>query len=226
MNYIPVSLVSAFAGRHPYKPWKEAADDIISQYFPHLIESEEEIKEENQEITPEKLKEYQEVTTSVNFITPTVLTQEETSQAIKDRGIILEEDTVTRLYANPEMRDLYGVFKLCRQVQVKGSFKFGKDQPVEQGDYTLSGRIDGVIWNRCIIEIKNRCEVFSDNSYDIDQLVVYMILFPVKLPGRLIQQKDGELSIGKEITWNTAWKIWKEIKAKIDRHLKKMNDNL
>lgn len=211
--YIPVHL--AFAGRHPYKTFSTSQDD-------------QEIREKIA-----STKEYKDQIESVIYTPSNTFTKEEQAVVNQDRGTFLESHTITQLYSHPKLCRAYGLslkdgryseIKISRQVAVIKYFKIGGDPMGYNKEcvdgYVISGQIDGMIWNKCIIEIKNRTSKFMEPQYDLDQLITYMILYPIPLPGRLVQQLNGEIKIGKEIPFEYACQVWRdEIKPKIDENI-------
>jgi len=224
IEYIPVSLVSAIAGRNPYIPWKHGISMLLEKYYPAiwneiLCENGEEEQEEII-LKGEKLQQYNEIIQATEITKELILNEKEYQLAIVDRGTLMEEDTISRLVYNEEMKSLYKNFKINRNVSVSGIFPYFK----------ISGMMDGVIWNKCILEIKNRANRFLTEdqcSYDIDQLVMYIVLFTIPLSGRLIQQYNGQLQIGREITYKEAYSRWiNEIKPKLEKHINIANKQL
>jgi hypothetical protein len=241
ITYIPVSLVSALAGRHSCKRWQDAVLQLLQNYYPSILDEIDSLREEDssdseKEVTDNDIRigiqeksliEYNETITNPIYVEPTSLDEQEKQLVRKDRGTFLETDTISRLVGNQTLKNAYNLpaIKINRQVGVSRSFTY-----VSNGTniaYTISGAIDGVIWNKCILEIKNRCHHFMEPGYDIDQLTMYIVLFSIPLPGRLVQQYDGEICIGDEIPYKDAVAKWQnDIKPSLDKRLVKLNKKL
>lgn len=228
IDYIPVSMVSAVAGRHKYIPWKQAICNLLMAYFPDIWQqiNKHDVKDIKETITtdPVKLEEYKQIVTDkIKINEVKTLNRDECQVAVIDRGVLMEEDTIGRLMSSKRMKKLYDVFKINRQVSVSAIFNTGLDN-----EYRISGIIDGIIWNKCIIEIKNRIRpINGEPVHDLDQLRLYMVLFGIPLPGRLIQQYAGEIVIGDELAFQDAKNIWQnEIRPALERHLAIANKHI
>lgn len=140
------------------------------------------------------------------------------SISLKDRGTNLEYSTVDFLKSRPKiLKDRYGKYFLEEQVYIKRYFStdqnsdplgYDKYPKIKGIIYTISGSVDALIPDMCVLEIKNRQNEFMEPSYDIDQLCVYMII--LKLDGRLVQQFQDFVKIGKKIKYQNAEKRWIE----------------
>ena len=239
ITYIPVSLVSALAGRHACKTWQDATLQLLQAYYPSILEQIYSLREEDSSqsekdiiiddetirttIQEKSLVEYNATVTSAIYAEPVTFNEQEKELVRKDRGTFLETDTISRLITNTTLKTFYNLpaIKINRQVGVSKFFS------INNMSYTISGAIDGVIWNRCILEIKNRCHHFMEPGYDIDQLTMYIVLFSIPLPGRLVQQYDGEILVGDEISYADAVSKWQnDIKPALEKRLLKLNRRL
>lgn len=133
-----------------------------------------------------------------------------------DRGTVLEDVTISSLN-----------FITRRQVFVQRWFCFDELQGYlkkpSKWDYTISGYIDGMSKDDHIYEIKNRKNRFFVPQYDIDQLIVYIILYQENLSGSLVQQFEGEIKIGPVLSYEVAVEFWKDIKPLLDNTIKEIN---
>lgn len=292
--YLPVSLVSAFCGRHTYKTQHQAFSELLQRYNPIIwkeikrraikerdvytpnidflrdtipdlgidstrsnkdnykqlvslpkvakalasvdkvkVDTEERVKNAVTEIEHEvtvrkeliKTKEYKQAVEAVSMTEQEPDSQmDERSKKVrtiiaKDRGTNLEKSTATTLG------------KVKKQVAVQRWFDDTKTtgflQRPKEYTFMISGFIDAIDQEKeMIYEIKNRTNRFFVPQYDIDQLVIYMILFPQKWSGSLVQQYNGDTLIDPTITYGEARKMWKEIRYEIIDSITELNEIL
>lgn len=154
---------------------------------------------------------------------------------VKTRGTNLEYDTFDKLKNNAALVALYKNYALMKPNRLfKRYFAVGKDPHGRQYDvmgqvypinskcsYTISGRIDGAVYCngevKALIEIKNRRSSFFQPQYDIDQVIIYMIIHPeLDTNGHLVEQMNGEVRVHPPISYQTAVNEWKKLKPLID----------
>jgi hypothetical protein len=298
-TYVPVSYVSAFAGRHKWNSFEdtfllilkkyrkndfvklvETAEqdhiykqnvDLIRKKFPDLdyneelsatqnynklilnkkvckylnkleikeVKVEKKIQEQIEEEVKEKIvekAEYKEfIKDSKGDIKVPIIEDHAPeivkSIVLKDRGTLLEDDTIGFIRSWPKiLKNRHGKYDVQEQVYVKKYFSTDKNSnplgyekyPKVKGIiYTISGKIDALLPD-CILEIKNRQNHFMEPQYDIDQLITYIII--LGLNGRLIQQFQDYIKIGRRIKYKNAEKEWIEsLKPSLDKAIIKAN---
>jgi hypothetical protein len=135
------------------------------------------------------------------------------SVAIKERGTVLETNTIDYLKSNTKY-DSY-----IEQKKVYGRFA----NFVTSGKIDLVGLMDGDI--RCVYEIKNRkSEYLHINPPEYDYIQLYCYIYLVGKKGKIVSQYDGDVIIHQTISKKVAaYEFENNIKPLLDDCIKWAN---
>lgn len=133
---------------------------------------------------------------------------------LKDRGLIMEKDILSRLNDETEIKytPIDKTLRFFSRTFIHPHFS-----------YTINGSVDGLVFEdnvpKAILEVKSRKDRLQFHTHEIDQVMMYLVISGVKY-GRLVQDVRGVIDTSFVMTLDEAEERWdKEVRPELEQVL-------